>query len=548
MPSPFTDRPAILRACGTPVSKRSVLACALPLVLCVVACGQNASRPNAPAAEAGAPLDGSTTGSGDSTTHDSSTYASPDAGYGAEGASGSASDASTSAQDAEAGASQDAADTSSSSGPDGGVWLPPSGDGGSAISPYLVGVNYWLGSDLPSLQPLVQQSGVRLIRIGGAGVDADSATRGTYYKSAIQYIRSVGGEPLVQVSDNVQASDAANIVNDLNVVGHLNVKFWSIGNEPDLQSGNLKIVSDVGIYVRSFAQAMRSVDPSIFIFAPDLAWMDTGYFASLLGGADDITGEDANGRHYVDGIAFHTYPLGNNFTRDQVVGAAAGVRLSVQQLKGMIAAADAKNMRTGSSALAWALTEFNITYSNPSNNGPADFAVESFLNGQFFAEVFGVGMAEQAYAVDTWSIHEASGSGSSTDLGYIGDVGNLIGNYRRSSYYHIQMLTQDFGGHYAPSTSSLANVKVLATVDTAHVAVMILNEDNTATYPFSLSLTVGASANIIVDAGVTAQTSGSIGPQATQVLVFDTTGVVKKKTDFSLAGYQAGNAPTTTTF
>jgi hypothetical protein len=110
------------------------------------------------------------------------------------------------------------------------------------------------------------------------------------------------------------------------------------------------------------------------------------------------------------------------------------------------------------------------------------------------------------------------------------------------------MLTQDFGGQYAPSTSSLANVKVLATVDTAHVAVMILNEDETATYPFSLSLTVGASANIIVDAGVTAQTSGSIGPQATQVLVFDTTGVVKKKTDFSLAGYQAGNAPTTTTF
>ncbi len=461
-------------------------------------------------------------------------------------ATSSGPDASPPSSDATTLPADGAAD--SPAGSDGGNWIPPS-DGGAAISPYLVGVNYWYQNDLPPLQSLVQQSGVQLIRIGGAGVDADSATSGSYYQAAIQFIRAVGAEPLVQISDNVLASDAANIVNDLNVTGKLSIRFWSIGNEPNLQSGNYKAVDAVGAYVRSFAGAMKAVDPSIFIFAPDLAWMDATYFPSLLGGADDVTGKDASGRYYIDGVTFHTYPFGSTFTRDQVVGAAAGVLQNVQQLKALIAAADTQNGRTGSSALAWALTEFNVTYANPSNNGPADYAVESFLNGQFFAEVFGVGMAEQAYAVDTWSIHESDGSGNATDLGYLGNVGNLTGNYPRSSYFHIQMLTQDFHGQYAPATSSLTNVKVVATTDGAHVAVMILNEDEAATYPFSLALRAGDTADIVVNAGVAAAvTTGTVGPQATQVLVFDATGAKKKETDFSLADYQAGKAPTTTSF
>jgi hypothetical protein len=471
-----------------------------------------------------------------------------DAAYAADSADGTAprSDASLPPSDAtiEAAGDDAAGGGDSSSGSDGGVWVPP--DGGSVISPYLIGINYWLSPDLPPLQTLVQQSGVRLIRIGGAGVDADSARSGSYYQTAIQYIRAAGAEPLIQISDNVQATDAATIVNDVNVTGKLNVKFWSIGNEPNLTTGNYKSVAAVGAYVRSFAQAMKGADPSIFIFAPDLAWLDMSYFPSLLGGADDITGKDANGHYYVDGITFHTYPFGNTFTRAQVVGAAAGVLQNAQQLKTLIAAADTQNARTGTSALAWGLTEYNITYANPGNNGPADYGVESFLNGQFFAEVIGVGMAEQAYTVDTWSIHESGGSGNATDLGYIGSVGSLTGAHPRSTYFHIQMLTQDFGGQYAPSTSNLANVKVVATVGASQVAVMILNEDAAATYPFTLSLNGASSSNIAVNAGIAAQSMGTIGPQATQVLVFDLTGTATKRTDFSLTDYQAGNAPKVT--
>ena len=127
-----------------------------------------------------------------------------------------------------------------------------------------------------------------------------------------------------------------------------------------------------------------------------------------------------------------------------------------------------------------------MTYQNPTNNTVDDYGVNSFLNGQFFAEVYGVGMANGATTMDPWSIHESNGSRSAGDLGYLD--GPLGSTKPRSSYYHLQMVAENFAGKYAPATSSQALMRVVAAGDGAHVAVLLMNESTDQSYDFGMRL------------------------------------------------------------
>src|SRR5450432_1245406 len=127
-----------------------------------------------------------------------------------------------------------------------------------------------------------------------------------------------------------------------------------------------------------------------------------------------------------------------------------------------------------------------MTYQNPADNSVDSFGVNSFLNGQFFAEVYGIGMANGAVTVAPWSIHESNGDRGPSDLGFLdGPVGTAK---PRSSYYHLQFLAQNFGGHSAPATSTEPLLRVVAAGDGAHVSALLLNESLDQNYEFGLRL------------------------------------------------------------
>jgi hypothetical protein len=421
---------------------------------------------------------------------------------------------------------------------------------GPELSPLLVGQNDWAESDTESLWPVVKASGVKLVRFGGAGPDVEQPSNQRYAAVATA-IRAIGAEPYLQISRHFDAARAQQIVDYVNRQQALHVIYWSIGNEPDLGANEPQMsVADTANLIKILGSAMKQADPTIRIFAPELAYYDEAYVGPLIGGASDIAGQDASGRYYVDGVSFHTYPFGATYTRDQAVNAPAGFRSSVAKLLAVLDQANRKNGRTGDSALEWALTEFNVTYQNPADNSVDGLGVHSFWNGQFFAELFGIGMANRAVTLDPWSIHESNGSRNATDLGYLD--GPLGSTKPRSSYHHLQLVAQNFKGRHAPATSTQALLRVLAAGDGKQVSVLLLNESLDQSYDFGIRLDGGRlvqarSVTVSVDASFATEHAGTIAPQSSMLHVFDVSGKLVKRVEYAIADARTAQPPRDTT-
>jgi hypothetical protein len=153
--------------------------------------------------------------------------------------------------------------------------------------------------------------------------------------------------------------------------------------------------------------------------APELSFFQTARYAALLGGASDITGIDSKGRFYIDEITLHRYPFGTaplTWIRSDVLNEQlSGMPGTLPKLVSAINFANTINNRTGAHALTYGLTEFNITFTNPSPNGATNFGSCGFLNGQFFATTYGAGMAtatsagQSAQTMNTWSVNQSGG-------------------------------------------------------------------------------------------------------------------------------------------
>ncbi len=457
--------------------------------------------------------------------------------------------------DANADATVSEADTASESAADAIDGSPEADDGalpivpiakGPDISPWLVGQNLWYPSSVEKVWPLVQKSGVRIIRIGGIAPDKTPPTSAQML-AWVDAIRAIGAEPLVQVSRNSTPTEAADLVRFLNVTNKRAVKSWSIGNEPDHDGLTAAVV---GPYVRARAPAMRDIDPSITIFAPDCAWYDVPLLSALIGGAEDITGKDGKGRFFVDGITWHRYPFGNTYDRGKVLGEAIdGTRASIEDLIARMKAADATHGRTGAQALTWAMGELNVTYDNPSSNTVDGVGVHSFLDGQFFAQIYALGMQHRAVFVASWSVHESSGNRGPTDLGYLD--GPLSSPVPRSTYWHMQMIAQEMTGRFASVSSSSSSVRAFGAGNGKTLSLMLLNVDLAATQTFTIRLDAGpisgsGAVKLVVDGGVPSEHSGSIGPQSTALIVFGAGGKPLRRIDYSLDSATKAAPPTLT--
>jgi hypothetical protein len=441
-------------------------------------------------------------------------------------------------------------------------WLALNAGHGQAISPYLAGQNAWLptalgsqnyGGLLDRLWPVVKQSKVQMIRIGGNGVNSNLVTNAQYI-ALIDSIRRIGAEPMVQVAEGrgrFTAAQAAQVVQHVNITMRRNIRYWIIGNEPDLNNAshpNPVGAAGTAAYIKSFASAMKAVDPTILIVGPENATYTSGYFPSLIGGANDITGTDANGRYYVDVVSFHSYPFSGTQTRAGVVAAAQTLTNNVTALLALMANANTLHNRTGANALRWALTEFNIDYANPTANTVEGVGVHSFLNGQYWAEVFGVGMKYEGVSMQPWSIHEGGGSRGTGDLGYL-DGSSVATIKPRSAFWHEMLVAENLHGTNLNATDNQSLVKVLSSTDNGTTAVMVLNESEATDYDFTVQLDGGtvpgaAALKINVPAGISNFYNDKIYAQSTLVLLFNAQGALTRKIVYSLQHAQQTLPPT----
>jgi hypothetical protein len=373
----------------------------------------------------------------------------------------------------------------------------------------------------------------------------------------VDAMRAKGIEPVMQVpvlGGTYTATKAADIVRYVNFVSGVRqsraVTYWIIGNEPDLANKGYGstgyTTSQVASYIRSFASAMKAVDPAIKIIGPETAGYNSTILTGLTnGGSDDVTGTDANGRYYIDYLSFHFYPYdGTQGSTDRPailtkLTDTNGYDARLGQLQTLINTANSNRGRTGSNALKMAVTEANINYTNNSTDDLYGYGTKSFLGGQFWAEMMGLSMRRGVDFVTFWSTIEGSNGTS-----YVSSDGST----KYPAYYHFQMMAQNFRGSSVVTTDTQTNVKAFAAKDVDQIAVMIMNEELSTNFNYRVRLDTGTvtgseSLKISVDAAVAAESTGTINAQSSIVLVFDTSGVLKKKIEYKLTGHADSNLP-----
>jgi hypothetical protein len=461
------------------------------------------------------------------------------------------------------------------------IFLPPGKIHAQAIAPYLFGQNAWMpgtiggtpytahnyNGSLSSHWQDVQDSRCVSVRIGGDAYDCDAplftyitgSPTTTQLLTLINDIQTHGGEPIVQIAYGganttngaLTSTQAGQLVTDINVTYlssiQRKVKYWSIGNEPDLYPNT---AAQIATYIISFSSAMKAADGSIKIIAPELSWYNTynTTMSSLLtgGGTYDITGSSAYG-YYVDYISFHFYGFdGTQTVRQTVIDkitSSLGLKDNLVALQALLTAADAYHGRT---PLQMAITESNINYTNPADTALDKLSANSFLAGQFWAETMAYCMKNSVQFLNFWSV--ITGSTNLDDIGYLRELNGS----KRSTWFHFKMIADNFKGTFSDGTVTPSGspnyCKSFGSYDGNQIAVLIMNQRATgSSYTYRVRFDNGTVSGSetekikIPGPNVAREYTGTINDQSTTLLVFDRYGNISTKTDYaySVGGWGA---------
>jgi len=398
----------------------------------------------------------------------------------------------------------------------------------------------------------VKSSKASIVRFGGIAADKNIPTNYQYIRM-IDSIRANGMEPIIQIpfsNYRYTAQQAAAIVKYINVTKARNIKYWIIGNEPDL-GYSFTNASQIANYFKPFASAMKNVDASILIVGPEVAWFNYPIITGLttVGGPDDITGKDANGHYYLDVISFHTYPFDGSQKRSDVVSkltAANSLQDNLTYLNSRVAACNIAHSRTGVTMLKTAITEANINWQNNASDNLNGVGANSFIGGQFIAEMMGIGMKNSLDFINIWSVVE--GNATATNIGFI----DAVTYNKKPSFFHFKLLAENFKGNYLNGTTNQAMVKSFGSNSGKEINVLILNEDLNNQFNFTVRLNSdaisgGNSLNININAGIPNEYTDVIPSQATVLLTFNSAGTIIKRQVYSLEAHAALNLPPTLT-
>ncbi len=140
-----------------------------------------------------------------------------------------------------------------------------------AISPYIYGSNYGPWALAPvDMWPMVETSGITFLRFpAGNWGDLNDITEAQLDMFVTQ-ARLWKAEPHVHVRlENGTPEQAAELVRYANIENDYNIRYWSIGNEPNLYRGYT--IEKLNAEWRPIAEAMLAVDPDIILLGPEIS-------------------------------------------------------------------------------------------------------------------------------------------------------------------------------------------------------------------------------------------------------------------------------------
>lgn len=435
------------------------------------------------------------------------------------------------------------------------------------ISPFLFGQNAWMPASIGTANPGgtldyhwqdVKDSHCTSVRIGGIGYDHKTANGGPattdQLVELINNIYNNGGEPIVQIDyadGSFTPTDAQNVVTAINItmVGEgtiqRKVKYWSIGNEPDGHYAVNFTAPLIHDYIIAFSAAMKLIDPEIKIIAPSLSeynkTLNPGILTALIGGTSDITMQvPFKSYYYIDYVDFHYYPFSStNGSKALVISTitdAGGFNTQLTGLNTKISNANSMHTRISPNLLQMAVTEGNINWQNPSDNTLGGISANSFIAGQFWAEMLATCMQNSVQFMNFWSVIE--GSTWLTDLGYLSPS-----SIKRSTWWHFELLANNFKGTYTKGSvtpTTIKKLKAYGSYNLEQIAVMITNQDSIG-YNYSLNLgTIGngsysTKVNFAAGLGLSVWYDCYIPANTTTLFVFDHNGNISQQTNYGLS-------------
>jgi hypothetical protein len=355
----------------------------------------------------------------------------------------------------------------------GTVSLPTAGT--RDVAPFAFGQNYWnwepsWGDPISGTESLATAAGVKLIRSGGANneIQTPNVFSNAELDRFVAYCKTTGAQPVLQVPVIKDAAgqpatpqDAADMVTYANVTRGYGIKYWSIGNEPDLYTSQALqpatyAATDYCATFKQFVTAMKGADPTIQILGPELSW-------KYIPGNDWLTPFLDGCKDSVDIVSVHRYPIAPNAT---TVAAAFGDAPAFRQA---VRALRANLDQHGMTAIPLAVTEEHITYNGDPLVSTLPASPQTFYAGMWVADVLGVALEEGLWTSAFWHIADAT---TGWKLAFI------LGKTPLPSYYAYQLIATSFAGRVLAPAGVPAGFSVYASRDAAagKTAVLILNK------------------------------------------------------------------------
>ncbi|PJF41318.1 MAG: hypothetical protein CUN54_01725 [Phototrophicales bacterium] len=354
------------------------------------------------------------------------------------------------------------------------------------ISPYAFGANLGPFAIPIGLFDEAEHSGITFLRFPHGRWGDENNLSHFNIDLFIRMARLIGAEPSIAVRlDHGTPEAAAELVRYTNIEKEYGVRYWYIGNEPNLYAGyrdESYTTEDHNREWRAIAEAMLTVDPDIKLIGPGI---------SQWNGTPQIDPRDSDGRDWlrefllangdlVDIVSVHRYPFplsqaNPRTTIDDLRNNVAEWSNTLPNLRAVIAET------TGRDDLKIAVTEFN---SHWSANVGGEATNDSHYNAIWTADVLGRMLEHEPFTLAYFDYYTADGRGG---WGLLADFDV------RPTYYTYQMY-QHFGNQMVAANSTVDNLSVYASTheDGALTVIVVNLADEAVTTTLSIDNFAGA--------------------------------------------------------
>ncbi|RME51853.1 MAG: hypothetical protein D6796_00100 [Caldilineae bacterium] len=314
---------------------------------------------------------------------------------------------------------------------------------GVNISPYVYGVNHgpWAFMDADMLAQAAQIP-VHFIRFPGGNWGDENNLKPWHLDAFIALCRQLDAEPQVSVRLRGGTPEAAaELVRYANLEKGYRIRYWSIGNEPELYASKPGFegydVERLNREWRAIAEAMLAVDPDIVLLGPEV----TQFTGDPASDPKDRHGHDwmrsfleANG-DLVDIVSIHRYPFPQGMTGG--IAAPETLLANAAEWEHIIPALRETIRQTTGRDLPVAVTEVNSYWSNAAGG---ETTPDSFYSALWWADVLGHLLEQDVQIVSFFSLQSNAS---------IGGYGLFSRRSPRPSYYTYRLYNQ-FGDRRLP--------------------------------------------------------------------------------------------------